>query len=138
VHVPAGIGGHADHLLTRRYGRMLARSGMPVSLYADLPYCVFHGWPSWVDGCEPSAKRNVEAYWESFLGGLPEMPPLRSAEVIRLDERCSASKRQALESYEASLNYGLRQMLADPAFHGFEVRWRLESAAVGAPPRSRL
>jgi hypothetical protein len=125
VYVPAGIGGHVDHLLTRRYGRLLARAGVPVSLYAELPYCVFHGWPSWVDGREPSPKRNAEAYWQSFLGGVPEMPPLRSAEVVRLNDESSASKRMALESYETSLSYAFRQMLADPAFHAFEVRWRL-------------
>jgi hypothetical protein len=133
VYVPAGIGGHADHLLTRRYGRLLAHSGMPVSVYADLPYCVSHGWPSWVDGRAPSDKRNVDAYWESFLGDLPEMPSLRSGDVVRLDERSSASKRQAIESYETSLSYGFRQMLTGPAFHGFEVRWQLVPPAGPTP-----
>lgn len=133
VYVPAGIGGHADHLLTRRYGRMLARMGMPVSVYAELPYCVLHGWPAWVDGREPSPKRDVDAYWQSFLGALPELGPLRSAEVVRLDERDSDSKRRAVEGYEASLSYAFRQMLADPAFHGFEVRWRLSPRAALVP-----
>jgi hypothetical protein len=131
VYVPAGIGGHVDHVLTRRYGRLLARAGVPVSVYAELPYCVFHGWPSWVDGREPSPKRDVESYWKSFLDGVPEMPPLRSATVVRLDEQASASKRLALESYEASLNYAFRRMLADPAFHAFEVYWRLSVPADG-------
>jgi hypothetical protein len=140
VYVPAGIGGHVDHLLTRRYGRMLAHAGMPVSVYADMPYCVFHGWPSWVDGREVSPKRNVDAYWQSFLDGLPEMPALRTAEVVRLDEPTSATKRQALESYETSLNYAFRTMLADPAYHGFELRWRLSGqphpvASADARPR---
>jgi hypothetical protein len=129
VYVPAGIGGHVDHLLTRRYGRMLAHEGMPVSVYADLPYCVFHGWPSWVDAREASPRRNVDAYWQSFLGDLPELPALRSAEVVRLDEPASRAKRQALESYETSLNYAFRRMLADPEFHGLEVRWRLSAQA---------
>jgi hypothetical protein len=130
VYVPAGIGSHADHLLTRHYGRRLLRAGMPVTLYAELPYCVFHGWPSWVDGREPAPKRDVDAYWQSFLRGVPEMPSLRSAEVVRLDGPVASSKCQALACYEASLNYGTRQLLADPAFHGFEVRW-----ALLAPPQ---
>jgi hypothetical protein len=125
VYVPAGIGSHADHVLARHYGRMLLRVGLPVTLYAELPYCVFHGWPPWVDGREPAPKRNVDAYWQSFLRGVPEMPSLRCAEVVRLDARTASAKRQAMECYEASLNFGIRQLLADPAFHGFEVRWDL-------------
>jgi hypothetical protein len=125
VYVPAGIGAHADHLLARRYGRMLLRTGMPVTLYAELPYCVFHGWPSWVDGREPAPGRDVDAYWQSFLGDVPEMPSLRSAGVERLDGPSASAKREALSCYEASLNYSIRTLLADPAFHGFEVRWEL-------------
>jgi LmbE family N-acetylglucosaminyl deacetylase len=136
VYVPAGIGGHADHLLTRRYGRLLAHAGMPVSLYADLPYCVLHGWPSWVDGRESSPRRDVDAYWRSFLDGLPELAPLRSAEVVKLDEPRSASKREALECYEASLNYVFRRALGDPAFLGFEVRWALPAGGAARPGAS--
>jgi hypothetical protein len=125
VYVPAGIGAHADHLLTRHYGRMLLRTGMPVTLYAELPYCAFHGWPAWVDGREPAPKRNVDAYWQSFLRGVPEMPSLHAAEVVALDAPAASSKCEAVGCYEASLNYGTRQLLTDPAFHGFEARWEL-------------
>ncbi len=125
VYVPAGIGAHADHLLTRRYGRMLLRAGMPVTLYAELPYCIVHGWPAWVDGREPEPRRNVDAYWQSFLRGVPEMPALGAAEVVRLDPPAAGAKCEAVACYEASLNYGFRHLLADPAFHGFEVRWDL-------------
>jgi len=125
VYVPAGIGGHADHVLTRRYGRALLRAGMPVSLYADLPYCTFHGWPAWVDGGDPAPRRDVDAYWRSFLKGVEEMPALRAGEVVRLDDASARAKSEALSCYEASLNYSVRRLLSDPAFHRFEVRWRL-------------
>jgi hypothetical protein len=125
VYVPAGIGSHVDHLLTRRYGRMLLRAGMPVTMYAELPYCTFHGWPSWVNGEEPVSNRNVDAYWQSSLNGVPEMGALRSAEVIRLDGPTAAAKSEAVRCYETSLNYGVRYLMADPAFSGFEVRWEL-------------
>jgi hypothetical protein len=131
VYAPAGIGGHVDHLLVRRYGRMLLRAGIPVALYAELPYCFFHGWPSWVDGSQPQPRRNVDAYWQSFLGGVPEMPPLRSALVERLDPQSAAAKRAAIAGYELSLNHAARRMLADPEVHGFEVRWQLESPRGG-------
>jgi hypothetical protein len=128
VYVPAGLGSHPDHLLARRYGRMLRRAGMPVTLYADLPYCVLHGWPDWVDGREPDSYRHVDAFWLSFLEDVPEMPPLRSADVVRLEPAAAAAKLRAMRSYEtqfSALSYGATEMLADPAIHGLEVRWEL-------------
>jgi len=103
------------------------RIGMPVTLYAELPYCIFHGWPAWVDGSEPDAQRDVDAYWSSFLGDVPEMPPLRSATVERLSEQQAAARLNAIDSYHASLNYGARKLLANPDFHRFEVRWNLNT-----------
>jgi LmbE family N-acetylglucosaminyl deacetylase len=128
VHVPAGIGSHPDHLLTRRYGRMLLRAGMPVTLYAELPYCVLHGWPEWVDGRERNPHRNVDAFWMSFLDDVPELPDLRTAQVFNLDPAAASAKLAAMRCYEtqfACLDYGARGLLSDPQIHGFEVRWEL-------------
>lgn len=125
VYVPAGIGSHVDHLLTRRYGRMLLRAGMPVTLYADLPYCTFYGWPPWVDGSDAAPTRNVDGYWQFSLKQVPEMPALRSAQVVRLDAGAAAAKGEAVMCYETSLNYGVRHLMSDPAFGGFEVSWEL-------------
>jgi hypothetical protein len=125
VYVPAAIGSHVDHLLTRRYGRLLLRSGMPVTLFAELPYCALHGWPPWVDGQEPAAGRDVDAYWLSSLREVAELPPLEGAQVLRLEGPAAAAKREAVASYQASLSFGMRALMADPAFHGFEVRWEL-------------
>jgi hypothetical protein len=127
VYAPAGIGGQGDHLLARRYALGLLREGMPVTLYAELPYCIFHGWPAWVNGAQAPPDRDVDAYWSSFLERVSEMPPLRSATVERLAPSDAAAKREAIASYHASLNYAARQMLSDPAFHGFEVRWELKA-----------
>jgi GlcNAc-PI de-N-acetylase len=135
VYVPAGIGSHVDHLLARRYGRMLLLAGMPVSLYAELPYCTFHGWPPWVDGRAAEPKRDVDAYWQSSLKGVPEMPALRSADVVRLDGPTATLKGEAVRCYETSLNYGVRYLLSDPAFGGFEVRWELLRPGIISPAR---
>ena len=128
VHVTAGVGGHLDHLLARRYGRVLLRAGLPVTLYADLPYCVLHGWPHWVDGTEPDPHRNVDAFWLEFLKVVPELPGLRSAHVERLDDRAAAAKLAAMRCYETQfpgLDYGAGRLLSDPEIHRFEVCWEL-------------
>ncbi len=130
VHVPAGLGGHPDHLLARRYGRMLLRAGMPVTLYAELPYCVLHGWPDWVDGAEPDPHRNVDAFWGPFLEDVPELPALRSAHVERLEDRDAAAKLAAMRCYATQLpclDFGAGRLLSDPEIHRFEVRWELTS-----------
>ena len=128
VYVTAGIGGHLDHLLARRYGRMLLRAGLPVTLYADLPYCVLHGWPHWVDGSEPDPHRNVDAFWLEYLKRVPERPALRDAHVEPLDDGAAAAKLAAMRCYQTQLpglDYGAGRVLSDPEIHRWEVRWEL-------------
>ncbi len=140
VHATAGIGGHPDHLLARRYARMLLRAGMPVSLYAELPYCVYHGWPHWVDGRPPEPNRNIDPFWAQFLSDVPELPPIRAAEVRRLDDDAARGKLAAMSAYATqfpSLSYGGREMLADPEIHRYEVRWELIGPGVAASGATR-
>lgn len=130
VYAPAGLGGHPDHLLVRRYARLLSRAGLPVTLYAELPYCVLHGWPHWVDGAEPDPHRDVDAFWRTFLDDVPELGELRSACVQRLDDLAAAAKLEALRCYRtqmACIDYGAGRVLADPEIHRFEVAWELRS-----------
>jgi LmbE family N-acetylglucosaminyl deacetylase len=133
LYVPAGIGGHPDHLLTRLYGRMLVGLGIPVFLYAELPYCVLHGWPHWVDGRPPDRFRNVDAFWRSFLVGVPEMPPLQSATVTSFDAGEASAKLSAMRCYQSqlpSLDPGAGGLLQSRSTYGFEVLWDLIRPAV--------
>jgi len=129
VYAPAGIGGHVDHVLARRCARSLLGEGMPVTLYAELPYCVTHGWPAWVAAEGPHDGGDVDAYWEAFLGDVPEMPPLREGRVVRLDAEAAAAKLEAIGCYELSLGMATREMLAAGAFHTAEVMWELTPGA---------
>jgi LmbE family N-acetylglucosaminyl deacetylase len=134
IHTVAGIGGHPDHLLARRYALSLSRAGMPVTLYADLPYCVYHGWPHWVDGRPEEPKRNIDPFWAQFLQSVAAMPPLRDATVRRLDDQAARAKLGAMCAYGTqfpALSYGGRDMLTDPEIHRYEVAW--EIPAPGAP-----
>ncbi len=128
VLAPAAIGGHPDHLLARRYARVLARAGFAVTLYADLPYCVAHGWPGWVDGRGDDPYRDVDAFWSPFLAGVPELGPLRAARVVRLDDAAAAAKLEAIRCYRSqlpALSAGARGLLEDPEIHRYEVLWEL-------------
>lgn len=128
VLAPAAIGGHPDHLLARRYARVLARAGFAVTLYADLPYCVAHGWPGWVDGRGDDPYRDVDAFWSSFLAGVGELGQLRAARVVRLDDAAAAAKLEAIRCYRSqlpALSAGARGLLEDPEIHRYEVSWEL-------------
>ena len=132
VYAPAAIGAHPDHVAVRRFARLLVAAGFEVFLYADLPYCVMHGWPHWVDGRAPEPLRDVDAFWRPFLAQLPELGPLRSAEVIRLDEARAEAKLQAMRCYATqlpALSYGGRRLLEDPEIHRYELRWTLRRGA---------
>ncbi|HTA98484.1 MAG TPA: hypothetical protein VK730_12690 [Solirubrobacteraceae bacterium] len=129
VYAPAGLGTNADHKLVRRYSRTLMSTGIPVSLYADLPYCVVHGWPHWVDGSERDPHRDVDAFWRTFLTDVPELEELRRARVERLDDEHAAAKLAAMRIYGtqfSSLDSGAAGVLSNPAIHRFEVIWNLD------------
>jgi LmbE family N-acetylglucosaminyl deacetylase len=125
VYAPAGIGGHVDHVLARRSAQALLRAGIPVTLYAELPYCVIHGWPKWVGADGPVGPGDVDAYWLAFLTDVPEMPPLREGRVVRLDVRTAALKLEAIACYQLSLGLTARETLAAGSFHTTEVMWDL-------------
>ena len=92
VYAPAAIGAHPDHRLTRLYARRLPAAGLPVTLYAELPYCVLHGWPHWVDGREPDLHRDVDVFWSQFLGDVPELGALRDGDGPEADRRAGGGE----------------------------------------------
>lgn len=131
--VPAGIGGHRDHLLVRRAGLLLASRGMQVRLYADMPYAVRCGWPGWVRA--PEGERTVDrasAYWARHLDALrPDLgDPNRQAKVVRLTPEERARKVMAVRRYATqfdSLNAGrTRGRLEEDSTFAYEVYWDLQ------------
>ena len=136
IHTTAGIGGHPDHVLARRYALALLGAGMPVTLHADLPYCVYHGWPHWVDGRTPEPHRDIDPFWDQFLQGVVGLPPLREARVVRLDDDAARAKLGAMSTYAtqfSALSFGGRDMIAAPEIHRFEVRWELRARVAPHP-----
>ena len=132
VFAPAALGGaHPDHELLRRYALALARSGLPVRLYADLPYCAVYGWPWWVTGHDRDPALDVDAYWRASPGGAAAVRARHRAEVVRLDRHDAGAKLAAMRRYRdfAVLDRGPVGQLSNPAVHAFEVFWPVGDGA---------
>jgi LmbE family N-acetylglucosaminyl deacetylase len=125
VVAPVGIGAHPDHHLIRRIALRWAEAGMPATFFADIPYAVNYGWPSWVDGSRASPFVDVDEYWRSFVDG--ELALTReNAEVIELDDATMDAKLRAMRAYASQYPWlagGSRDWLADPRVLRYEVLW---------------
>ena len=124
VYAPAALGTpHPDHVRVREYALACAAAGIPVELYADLPYAVVYGWPHWVTGEPRDPHLDVDAYWGEHPPGEPR--------VVTLDEHQAAAKLAAMRAYETqfpSLDRGPIGLLSNPRVHRFEVYWPCASS----------
>ncbi|MEV4380198.1 PIG-L family deacetylase [Streptosporangium sp. NPDC049644] len=125
VWIPAGIGGHPDHLAARD-AALAATPGALRLLYADLPYAARFGWPGWVDATTPSEAGglDVDGWLRAQLDGLG----LGRARVHRLTEESLAGKRAAIGCYRSQVA-ALAADAADDFPNGrtwaFEVTWEI-------------
>jgi LmbE family N-acetylglucosaminyl deacetylase len=133
IAVPAGIGAHPDHVGVRDVGIEVARrAGVDVVLYADLPYAIWMGWPSWVTGVPPRPYLVPDARWHRDLVTVAvdsvEQDLVRRP--VALDPPSVERKVRALECYEtqfAALNVGPLERLRNPEIIGFEAYWDLRA-----------
>ena len=137
VYAPAAFANHTDHRLVRAAALELRTRGFVVSLYADLPHAILHGWPAWVTGKRlPASKDLAAAMWERSLAGTGISPCEMAPAVHQLDPVAHARKLEALHAYRTQLE-GLRGLagrpLADRQTLGYEVVWALSSAATAGP-----
>ena len=120
VYAPAVLGTpHPDHVRVRAYALACAAAGIPVELYADLPYAVVYGWPHWVTGDprRPAPRRR------RVLGRARRRATRASC---ALDEAQAAAKLDAMRAYATqfpSLDRGPIGLLSNPKVHRFEVFW---------------
>ncbi len=126
---PAGIGGHDDHLQVRDAALGLATSGgPPVTLYADLPYAVRYGWPSWVSKGDDDPHLVVEEWWQRFLPSGLDLVAARHA----LSVTDAQGKLHALAAYRSQLpglNGGPIELLTRPCIIRYEVSWSMAAVA---------
>lgn len=126
VLAPAVLGTvHPDHLIVRAYALALADAGVPVELYADAPYAVQFGWPSWVTGDAPHPRLDPEVSWRASGVHLPWLDRAHGR-VVALDDDAAAAKLGAMRAYRtqfAMLDRGPVGQLSNRRIHGFEVFW---------------
>jgi LmbE family N-acetylglucosaminyl deacetylase len=131
VYAPAVLGTrHPDHALVRDYALALAAHGVPVILYADAPYAVIYGWPSWVTGAPRDPHLDVDFYWRA-TGRDDGLTDATRAQVVRLTAPQAAAKLAAMRAYRSQfsmLDRGPTGLLSNPAIHGYEVFWRVPGA----------
>jgi LmbE family N-acetylglucosaminyl deacetylase len=119
LYAPAVLGTvHPDHARVRAYALACHDAGIPVELYADLPYAVVYGWPHWVSGDAADPHLDVDAYWGERPRGEPR--------IVELDDAQAAAKLDAMRAYATqfpSLDRGPIGLLSNPKVHRFEVFW---------------
>lgn len=133
LHAPAGIGGHADHLLVRDLALDLSHSlQLPLTLYAELPYAARFGWPSWVTGAPADPRVVVDVDWELCLESAPVPRAALSSRVRRLDADERRAKLAAMRRYRTQfplLNQGPIGLLEHPLVLSWEVSWSVAAAS---------
>jgi LmbE family N-acetylglucosaminyl deacetylase len=129
--VPAGIGCHADHLLVRQAGAVLASRGLRVRMFADMPYSVRHGWPAWVGQTHGKRRRDrASAFWARQVGVLSPSDVIDKAIVVRLSPQECTRKIDAIHRYTTqvgSLSTGRRRGWLNACSLAYEIYWELEA-----------
>jgi LmbE family N-acetylglucosaminyl deacetylase len=128
LYAPAALGfePQPDHALVRRLALQAAGQGIPVHLYADVPYACTFGWPNWVSGVPAEPHLDVDAYWQRLVREVPAVGRLRDAVVVRLTDEQAESKLAAMRAYRTqfpALDAGAIGVLSNPEIHRFEVLW---------------
>ncbi len=126
---PAAIGGHPDHVAVRSAAFELSRGGVPLSLFADLPYAARMGWPHWVTGREPRPYLMPEVLWHEAMKSMPVPADHLKARPARLTAGVMAAKLAAVRAYRTqfdALNLGPVGFLTNPEILGFELYWNVD------------
>ena len=130
VYAPLGVGRHPDHRDVARLGFRLATRGRAVRFYADFPYLVRYGPPSWLDGGHEAS--GADAQVEAAFTALPAAADAFDRTIVELTAEQADAKIAAFRRYETEFR------LVDDDFGGVtsdreqmrrEVFWMRRSAS---------
>ncbi len=139
VWLPAAIGGHPDHLLARQAGLRAAASAghAEVVLYADFPYVIARGWPTWVTAGAGPPNPDADTWIAEQLvrAGLDPAALTPAVTALRRSQRdVKARIIGAYRSQAGVLRLAPGDLAADPDKLAFEVSWRMHVDAAGSIP----
>jgi LmbE family N-acetylglucosaminyl deacetylase len=100
LYGPAGVGGHPDHRDLAQATIRLAVPGREVRLYADSPYYLVQGLPSWVTGIPNPA---ADALTEEALARLDLAGRSLARKIVELDQAAFQRKLAAMRRYETEI-----------------------------------
>jgi LmbE family N-acetylglucosaminyl deacetylase len=130
LYAPAGIGAHEDHVLVRDAALDLSRRlGIPLRLYAELPYAVRYGWPAWVTGDQTGTDDAAGLDWDMYLSAAPIARASLTPRVRRFDDAQMEAKLTAMKRYGTQfelLNQRPFGVLEHPLVLPWEVAWSVE------------
>lgn len=141
VHVPAAIGSHPDHVATREAALAAADAAADVLLYADLPYALSFGWPSWVDGRRPEPLLDPGQWLAGELAGAGVDLATLTAVPRALTEAATARKRAAVAAYASqlpALDALAGGRLTEDHASRFELAWRVARGPAATAPASHV
>jgi LmbE family N-acetylglucosaminyl deacetylase len=147
VWLPAAIGGHPDHRMTRDIGlRAAAQSGQhEVLLYADYPYILTYGWPPSLTGRAPHTHADADFWLTDQFREIGIDPAVLDPELVILDVEQRALKQEIIGTYRSqaqALSLGPADLASDPTKLDYELRWRMavtsywESIRPGPPTKN--
>lgn len=97
VLLPAGIGRNPDHVLVRDAALLSLPTSIPLTLYGELPYAAFYGWPSLQEYLD------VEAHWQNDVADIDPRRCVASPELMKLTDDEKEWKREVLAHYQTQL-----------------------------------
>jgi LmbE family N-acetylglucosaminyl deacetylase len=100
IYGPAGIGLHPDHRDLAQATVQLAERFGDVRLYADTPYYLFHGLPTWITG---ESNDRADQWVAGALSTLVADPSRLDQHVVHLEQRTFEQKLTALRCYGTEL-----------------------------------
>lgn len=129
VWAPAGIGGHPDHIATRKALTATVPAEAELYFYAELPYSLRYGWPSWVTGQEEPQYLDLSFWLQHELDSCGLNRQKLTPAVFQLDGDLKRHKEQAALCYRTQLP-ALKLSPADAPrwqeFLTYEVAWKMD------------
>jgi len=129
VWAPAGIGGHPDHIATRKAVTATVPAEAELYFYAELPYSLRYGWPSWVTGQEEPQYLDLSFWLQHELDSHGLNGQKLAPAVFQLDSDLKRHKEQAALCYRTQLP-ALKLSPADAPrwqeFLTYELAWKID------------